>query len=206
MANEWQSGHDGSDSGMRAGPAAPPTQAGQVRAGAGTTRWATVFGVISIVLSSLGLLGGLCSAIAIPFSASMSAAASQQGGPNPFSFGGPMALQVVAQLIGLGLSVMLLVAGIQLLKRRASGVSLHKLWAMVSIPIVLIMMGVNAFFMSQQMNAAMASQGNTPPPGVTGTMVVFSVAFGLVGSLTYPVIVLWWMNRARVKEESSGWA
>ena len=206
MADEWQSGHDGSDHGMQAGPAAPPTQAGEVRAGAGATRWATVFGIISIVLASLGLLGGLCSVIMIPFAASMSAAAAQQGGQNPFAVGGPIAWQVVSQLIGFGLSVLLLVAGIQLVKRKAGGVALHKLWAMVAIPIVVIMSGINAFFMVQQSSAAMSGQGSPAAAGMSGVVVVGSVLIGLVLSLAYPIIVLWWMNRAQVREESAGWA
>jgi len=169
---------------------APPTQASPVFSTEPPSKWPVVVGVIAIVLSALGLFGGVCGlamlSLAKPFMQKM---------PNmPADV-----MEITPALIGmtavnLGLSVILLAVGIGLLKRRAWSVRLGKVWAVVNIIAVIV-------------NIIVAPRMATAQSGNQAEAVGASVGMfcGAIFSLAFPVFLLIWLFRARIKQEVASW-
>jgi hypothetical protein len=103
-------------------------------------------------------------------------------------------------------AVLLLPAGIGLLKRRLWGVRLTRTWARVKMVMVV---GVAAltYVMQQQMWAAMTKQNapGSPFGPMEGVMVATAVVFALVWGWALPVFMLIFLSRRKVKEHIDTW-
>jgi hypothetical protein len=120
--------------------------------------WPKVIGIISIVLGSLGTICGVCGAVMnlsmgafMEWAAKMQAQGPQGGGaklpttPLPAELT-PHALSIVSAIgwpIG---TIVLIVAGITLLRRAASGRTLHLVYAVISILFTLMGVGGAAIY------------------------------------------------------------
>lgn len=172
------------------GPMVPPTQAGPVYDLEPPSKWPVVVGIIAIVLSALGLLGGVCGMVMMTVAKPL-----MQNMPNMPAG----ALEITPTLIAttavnLGLSVMLLVVGIGFLKRRAWSARLGMVWAIVDIVAVIVNVAV-----APRMAAAQ-SGGQAEAVGASIGMVC-GATFGLV----FPVFLLIWLSRAKIKQEVASW-
>lgn len=161
--------------------------------------WPVVIGVISIVLSSLGLVCGGCGAGVLAMLPSMMK--SQGPLPPTMSLNGPMAVHM-----GLGVlnAIVLLVGGILLIRRNPTGRLLHLVYAVTGLPLV-------AFGIWVQMNQMAAmdqwvlenadspfAQGHSAAGGMIG-MVVGAVLGG-----GWPVFLLIWFGVVKNKADSMG--
>lgn len=205
MNDSWQNNPDDQQPHTSPTYEAPPTHQGEISTQAGGTKWPKVFGIISIVLGSLGIAGGGCGLISIPMNAVAATAAQQQGGVNAATFGGPIAWQVFSQILAIAMAGLLLAAGIALLKRRPQGIKLHKLWAYIAIPVWLISTIIGTIFAMQASSAATTAGGNQISPGMIAAFMIPGLLIGLVFALAYPIIVIVWLNRPQIKAEYERW-
>ncbi len=177
--------------------------------------WPTVIGIISIIFGSLGALGGAYQAVA-PFLMGMI------GGFVPESddqakvvFESMAAWRFPLMVVGIGsliLSVMLIVCGAQLVGRKESASGLHKKWAISKILFSLVAVTINTLAQMAQMKVAMEQQSQSMGGGgaqfvETAMMVamVVGIIMGIAFACAYPVFILIWFSREKVKNEVQSW-
>ncbi|HSW46695.1 MAG TPA: hypothetical protein VLM89_14125 [Phycisphaerae bacterium] len=181
-------------------PSTPPIQPGGLTMEAEPSKWPTVIGIIAVVLAAIGILGGVCGLVQsfVP-RPGMPAGA---GGPAMEFHVTPM--MTVLAVVGFAFSAGLLAIGIGLLKRRPWSVTLARFWAPLSI-----LLAVCNFFvvhaMQKQMFEAMADQGTPVPQGMAGGIAAGSAACGLMFGCAFPVFMLIWFARRKIKDEVAGW-
>jgi hypothetical protein len=156
--------------------------------------WPKVVGIISIGWGSLGIVCGGCGMI-MPMIATGAMKGSGQELPPAMMPQGP---QMVLMAVGLLLAVLLIVAGVATLNRKASGFAMHLGYALVSIPLTLL----SLYFSWKQQGelAAWAAANPQNPmalqmsnPGQQMGQVVGMVFGGVLG-LGYPVFCLIWFG------------
>ncbi|MCE2925569.1 MAG: hypothetical protein LW822_08985 [Phycisphaeraceae bacterium] len=199
---------------------APPTVPGALPVR--LSQWPVVLGVVSIVLGGGGVLSNACGVFSVfaqgLFAQLMSGgqgassaevqeqmALMQAGMPYPW-------LSVLASFLALITSVLLLIAGIQCVRRRSMARALHLVWAGART-VVAVLICVVMYFGSQGQAQAIQGMGGTGgagmPPGMAGFMSVFGVVMIVVmfaWGVAYPVVVLVWFSKQKVKAEVQGWA
>jgi hypothetical protein len=172
------------------------------------------FGVMHLVIAGLGILQTLYSVFSIVFMDQF--AGMMTGGAPTRRTGMPDPSQVMMEMmdklkwytylsmgVGVILIVMLIIAGIGLLKGRENGrvMSLRYAWtSIVTKVMALIYTIVVVVPLSKQMMTGASAGG---PPGMEEVMnIVMPLAqiFGVLVTFTYPVIVLIVMNGRRVKD------
>ncbi|RJP37234.1 MAG: hypothetical protein C4547_05800 [Phycisphaerales bacterium] len=179
------------------------------------SRWPAVLGVISIVLGAGGSLNGcfqLGFLALMPFLMDLAEAASQGAAVSTETIDAAQRFMPWTIALNAGsfvVAVMLLVAGIGLLRRRRYGVRWSVIWAWARLAIVLPQAWLG-YVSSQAQFAAMSVQpGPGPVPPVfglmTGMALVFVVLYA-IWSASYPVFTLIWMHRGAVKHETMTWA
>jgi hypothetical protein len=168
--------------------------------------WPTAFGVVGIILASLGLLNGCCglgSPILIQWFAGFME--GQEGVTEAdiqaMTASLPPTLWLVpASLANLALSTVLMIGAIKLIQRRSSGVGLCKTWAWITIPWSIVGFIVGMYFQMQVPREAQQM-------GAAGQYI--GLAFGgcmvLVLGVGLPLFGLYWFTREPVKAEIMAW-
>ena len=123
-----------------------------------------------------------------------------------------MAFSVAANVIASCLAVVLLIAGIGLLRRRNWSAKAHIGWAIARLVFAIPHSGLS-YVMNRDMWAAMekaAAESGDPVPaglaalmasaGIIGVIITFAIA------ATWPVFILIWFSRAKIKDEVAMWA
>ncbi|MDP1663422.1 MAG: hypothetical protein Q8L55_16040 [Phycisphaerales bacterium] len=180
-------------------------------------RWPRVLGWFSVVIGVLGIIKNACGAVVnLGFGGNMpigQRAEQKQAIEDALSGMGVIvgSLGVLA-IVSTGVSVLLLVAGVQLLKRRPGAVRLHRGWALVRLFVGLIEMGLAYVQQSAVMKATIESmptgQGAPPPAQMATCMNVMlgcGMTIGLLLVLAYPVTVLAVLSRPWAKAEVAKW-
>jgi len=182
---------------------APPSEMGDLvpqRSG-----WPTAIAVSAIVVASLGLAGGCCgmlSPLMTDYFMGMAASGnmSQELIDSMQAAQPPIVWIMSASLIGLALASLLLTGGIGLARRRAGGIGLCKIWAWISIPWTMISLVAAAYFQlrvpaeARQMGAGFQYFG-----------LAFGACYGLTIGIGFPVFMLLWFSRAKIKDEVAAW-
>lgn len=181
-------------------------------------RWPSVLGWFSVVLGVLGIMKNACGAVAnLGFGGNLpigQRAEQKQAIEDALSGMGVIvgSLGVLA-IVSTGVSVLLLVAGLQLLKRRPGAVKLHRGWALIRLFVGLIELGLAYVQQAAVMKATIESmptgQGGPPPAQMATCMnVMFScgMGFGLLVLLAYPITVLVVLSRPWAKAEIAKWS
>ncbi|MCE5276458.1 MAG: hypothetical protein ABFD92_19415 [Planctomycetaceae bacterium] len=151
----------------------------------GRAVWPTVVGIISTILASLGVLGGIGGSLAERFTAGL------DRGPSIYDYaadwyGAFLTIIAVASLV---LAVGLLIGGISLLKRRPVARVLHLAYAILEIAITAV---------SAAGQIAALDFAAMPAPLRIGTIIGFaSMPLGIA----YPVFLIIWFNRRKIKED-----
>lgn len=155
--------------------------------------WPKVVGIISIVFASLGLVCGTCGIGMLAFMRPMLKMAEEQMGPAPsVMFPGPAVVGI--GVLSVAVTVLLLVAGIATLKRRASGRMLHVVYAGISLVVALISTLLNWQYQSGVLAWAAANptdkwaQQQNPVSAYSG--MVIGICFGIA----YPIFLLVWFG------------
>ena len=186
----------------------PPTVPGSIPAQ--RSSWPTVLAIVSIVLASLGLLGGIFQMV-ILFLAPLiydtvggqdpSVTAQREVLERTFS------MQLMGVLLATLTAALLLYSGVVLYKRRARGVRWSKIWAMIQLFTGLVGVAIGTWVQRLTM-AELASAGAAPPPQMGGFVAAMTAAgflIGLVWAWTYPIFMLVWLNRGKIKAETAQW-
>lgn len=180
----------------------PPTAPGPVQPAPRRSTWPNAFGIIAIIYASLGLLGGGCGIlitsglVQFPFNPELPATPAWQ---TVWTIG----IAVVAAV----LEVALLVGGIRLINRRASGIGLCRKWAVAYIIMSLVSIPVNVII---QRDAMMETQGLHPAMASNQAFMMATLLFGaiiaIVWTFTLPILMLVWFSRPKIKAEVAQWA
>ena len=185
---------------------APPTEPGLVEMPRGPSSWPKVVGIIAIVLGVGGILGGLSGALS-PLMLDAMASMMPQGQAVVAAIEEMAGWTVAVSLASAVVAGVLLAGGIGLLKRRRWSVRITRIWAFVRLLLVIAnavltyqMTKAQFEVMSQQQPGAAAM-----PAGFGGVVGTISVAFGVIWGWAFPVFVLIWLARGKIKAETSAW-
>lgn len=195
-------------------PVAPPTQPGTIATPQRPANWPVVIGTIAIVFGSGGILIGLWGAAA-PLGMRLFEWAMAQSQPSAVVELQVDAMQawlpwtVVSSLVAVAIAILLLLGGIRLTKRRCSSMRLLKFWAVMKIPVVVIVTIAGIFVEERQFEIMSQTSGGIPMPlggGFFDLMIVVGLVFGLAWGWALPVFLLIWLTRGKIKNEVAGWA
>lgn len=192
------------------------------------SQWPSVVGIIGIVLASLGLLTNACGAI---YAAIVLISGKVLMGPAGPGAGGAeieklveastmrhAPLNAAVALAGLAASVWLLIGSIMLTKRSPRAAML-RWWSLLAIAFVLVATITQAMQQSELMsvmaaaaakeaqagsNASQAARATSMMNALSGFVVILTVLWG-IGRLVFPVFVLVWFSRGRIRDEMATW-
>ncbi|MCI0363728.1 MAG: hypothetical protein L0219_07585 [Phycisphaerales bacterium] len=166
------------------------------------SKWPTVIGVIGIILASLGLFGGCCG-VAYPWLwpfyldfLSNQPNITQDQIDQIVASQPPVWWMLVGGIMGLILAIWLLVASINLLRRRRRAVSATVAWAIVQIVWGFTSVGINVYLQ-------LSSPAGSDPTQALGSG--FGMCCGLMIGVAWPAFVLIWLLRAKTKADTSTW-
>ena len=194
-------------------PVAPPTQAGTIAAPQRPANWPSVIGTIAIVFGSGGILVGLWGA-ASPFGMRLFEWAMEQSQPSGIVDSQVAVMEAVipwtvaSSLVATAIATLLLFGGIRLNKRKSSSMRLLKFWALMKIPVVVIVTIAAVLMQQLQFEIIGQSSGGIPMPfggGFFDVMIVVTLVFGLAWGWTLPVFLLIWLSRGKIRNEVAGW-
>jgi len=196
------------DRGVNSYRPTPPVVPGAVAARQGPSSWPIPIGVIAIVLGSLGALGGL-SGVLSPLYIKFMKSAMPPGQASAMDITERwMAYTVTAAAVSMILAIVLLVAGIGIVRRQAWSCGLVKTWACLKIVLVLftgVMQGViqkESFAVIQQQPMLGGPVSQTCLVGVF----IGAAAVTLLWGWALPVFMLIWFRRRTIQEETASWA
>jgi hypothetical protein len=198
------------DNRMWAQPVAPPMQPGQIPMPEQRSTWATVIGVIAIVLGSGGILSGcwsLASPFVFDFFRNMIPPGQATGMEVMDAIDEWRSWTIINSLLTIAVATLLLVVGIGLLKRRRWAVGAGVAWAILKTLLAL----VTAVFVYMIQQAAFEAMGQQVPaaPGLGlafyRMIAVCSAAFTVLWYCAFPVFLLIWLSRAKVKADVADW-
>ncbi len=194
-------------------PVAPPTQPGTIAAPQRPGNWPTVIGTIAIVFGSGGILVGLWGA-ASTFAMRFIEWALEQSQPSGVVDSQVAVMEagipwtVASSLIATAIAILLLLGGIRLNKRKRSSMRLLKFWAVMKIPVVVIVTIAGILMQELQFEIMGQSSGGMPMPfggGFLDIMMAIGLAFTLAWGWALPVFLLIWLSRGKIKNEVAGW-
>ena len=154
--------------------------------------WPVVIGVISIVWASLGL-------ICTPVSLAVNFVAPMRHRPLEFFPHWYRLFLIPSALVAIGMAVLLLAAGVQAIRRRPAGATLHLIYAVLGMVITVLSTVVNISLL-----AGLHLPGHVGQKSITGVVAVGSV-FGGALALAYPVFLLIWFARPTIRHEVRQW-
>ncbi len=183
----------------------PPSEIGEMPDK--PSSWPTGIGVLGIVLASLGLVGGCCGLLTPVFWSTMVDFMNSSGNVPEQQIQAmqaakpPTGWSVGAGLIGLVLATLLMIGSIKVIRRRAEGVTLCKIWAWVAIPWSVLAFIVNMYI---QMQIPQEAQQMGAAGQVAG--LAFGACMTLVFGIGIPIFMLAWFSRQKIRDEIAGWA
>jgi len=154
--------------------------------------WPTAIGVISVVLGSLGFI---CTPIV------MAAGARNTRGNQVYELFPDWyhSYTMAAFAVGLAIAVVLLLAGIYLLKRRPAAKLLHVTYALIQVftAVVNAILLVTTFLPSIRQSSA---------PEHLKTSIIIGWVIGIPIGLVYPVFLLIWFCRPKIVQQVRQWS
>lgn len=166
-----------------------------------------VFAIIHFVYAVLGLLTG-AAALANPILTGITTKpiieAAQNAGKSTAAYEAAVSevtrYGMINGVIQFILAILLAIAGFNLLKYRLKGAQLSKLWALIRIPVAIMIgtlsMGATKAMMVTQ--AELMDTGGEAMSGMMNMMGTFSVIINVIFVCIYPVITLTFMTRKKV--------
>lgn len=191
-----------------AGMMTPPTEGGYLEER--PTRWPTVIGVIAIVLASLGMLCTCGSVFSPQFLKWAQEQAQKAGRSDPAM---DAQIEVMSQfyaifvgllIIGFILAIVQLIAGITLLRRRRSARGMFMVYALVALILAILNIGLQVV-MTQAISAKLHEQGETAAAAGAWASAAFGLCIGIVLGMGWPVFLIIWFSRQKIKNEVATW-
>jgi hypothetical protein len=180
--------------GRTPGPAAaPPTTPEALDLEQGRSSWPTVIGVIAVILAAGGILIAVWRLLGPLITGASGAKAPPQELRHWASF---------SQALSVGLSVLLLVAGVELLRRHRWGVSLARAWS-IAYMILLVVFSPLTYKLALLEAAKQVQKTSGMTPKVIAEFGIgTSICFGCV----VPVFLLIWFSRRKIRSEVATWS
>ena len=187
-------------------PFAPPTERGEIVRPPPRSSWPTVIGTISIIIGVLGALAGLWGAAAPFVIHSFAGKLHNQTFPGMETADAWRVWTALLALVAVGLAVLLLVAGIGLVRRRRPAARTATVWAILRMVLVVVQAGVS-YQLAQQQFAEMQRDPNlrAMAAGFSGIVGTFTVVAILLWGWALPLFLLIWFHRRTIKTEVSTW-
>lgn len=190
----------------------PPTQRGTVVVPVRTPRWAVVLGVVAMVFALGGGAFGLVTTLTPLISGAASTVTGSLPAPQrlPLDTVAKYAYQYAAMGVAILLVAMLLLTGgIGLLMARRWSVPVLLTWAALKVMLAAWEVALAVVIHFEQMRAFQAITVTPPTGGVAGVAswvnLVFQ-GFNLAFKCALPVVVVWWLMRRRIREQTRTWA
>jgi hypothetical protein len=161
--------------------------------------WIKPIGIISIVLGSLGVLGGCCSTIGSFAGPALLANLPPENQLPPEAM--PTVGTIVLSVLSLLNAVLLLIAGILLLKLKPIARPLHLVYAALAIPLAIAGMFLQLKVQSATV-AHQSSMGIAAPPGQEIGLFL-GLGCGAIFGLAYPIFILVWFGALSKKVPDS---
>lgn len=185
----------------------PPTEPGRIPARSGGPAWARVIGIISIVLGSLGALGGAWNAIGAALApafmgwmpqddAAFQAMQAAMRKWMPWQVAVGVALFLVAGV--------LLASGVGMVKCRGWSVRAAWVWIVLKVLAVTGSAVVTGLHQRDQMQA-MAQAGTPMPTGMAGGMALASAILYWLWGMVYPAFLCVWLARPSIRKRTRDW-
>ena len=187
--------HNVPDTPQSAPPIVPTGEIGKAR-----SSWPGIIGTLICVFAGLGILQRVFGTIAAATIHLLPLPPEAQLPPGLWLF------TLIVSIVGLPISFIHLIAGIQTIRRKPSA----RLWVIAFFVYVLVMLvpGVILQHMTMQHQATVASQHGSAPPGYAGLMQAMGpVVLGItiVFTIAWPTFVLLWFSRRSIREELASW-
>ncbi len=185
----------------------PPTYPQPFVREAAPSSWPKVIGIIAIVLGSVAALFGLLGM----FAPALTEALSKNMPPEQqrlmeVTKQYSTALTLVS-LISAVIGTVLLVAGIGLLKRLRRGVKLAIVWSIAKIAYELAYAGLNYRIQIQTWDAMKDDPNlSTVGGGMAGGLAWVTAVATLLFGCAFPIFMLIWFSRRKIKEETASWS
>jgi hypothetical protein len=178
-----------------------------------TERWPGVVGYIAVIFGIAGVLQSGCGMAASIFSRQM------------YELGARIAPQSVAQfeiqqavndshqwmnaalsLLSMLVAVMLLVGGVQLLRRCSSCATLLRAWAGAKLILALLLAGAGWIQFASSLEAMQAAQSQgLPSPAVMRGFGLIGMAITLLWHWALPIFMLIWFSRGSIRASVERW-
>ncbi len=185
-------------------PLAPPTQPGAIAAPARPSNWPTVIGIIAIVLGAGGILGGVWGAAA-PVLMGWFSWAMVPGQAESLQAWLPWTIST--SLVSAAVAILLLLGGIKLVKRSPAAPGLLRTWAILKLPLAVVLTIVGIMVQKEQFEVVQGSTTAIPMGSAFfDIMAVFGVVFSVFWYGALPVFILIWFARKKARAEVAGWA
>jgi hypothetical protein len=186
-------------------PVAPPDYApGPYRSESGG--WHKPIGIISIVLGVCGFVGGCVSALwplLSPYFEEFARNVTPPGRTTGMEGFAEFTGAVLATgLLAMAAGGLLVFAGIGTAKKRPWGPRLSVTWAIVKMIVVVLTLWLGWPMQKASMDSMQKNLGAAPlGSGFYETAMYLGVVFGLLWGWAYPVFLLIWMSRAKVRAQ-----
>ncbi len=191
----------------------PPVEPGEIPHP--PSAWPKVIGVITIIFGSLAILQGCLGAVSTLFLGAFASVAPQEQEALFQAMEDLKPWMIIGAVLTLALGILLLVAGIGLVRRRAWSPTACMVWAGIKMMFVvgntiLADMAQQAQF--EAMQEMMQQDPNMPAgmPAMMGSFMqvfgVFAIVVGILWGWALPVFLLIWFSRSKIKAEVAGWA
>ena len=198
-------------------PAAPPTAPGRLAVPRQEAAWPGVVGTLCTVFGGLAVFGTI---LVLVYYALIGLGVFEKFfGPlpedNPAShsmqaISDHTAVLVAAELFKCALAVLLLYAGIGILRRRPAAIRPAKIWSVLKIVATIIGACIGVWIQQETLRATFsgsAAPANAPPatPLFMQSGAIVSGIIGIAWGCALPVFLLVWFSRPRVKAEIARW-
>ena len=187
----------------------PPSDPAEVPPSPST--WPTAIGVIAIVLGGVGALGGCVGAFSPLFMGMMQSIVPEGQVTGLESMMDWAVWLVAVSIVSMLIAVLLLVAGIGVIKRRAWGPKVALVWAGLKM-IFVIVHSVAGYLIQIAQFEAMANDQNMPAGmgAFVGSLMqafgIFGLLIGVLWGWALPVFLFIWFARKKIRTETAGWA
>lgn len=174
-------------------------------ANVGQPQTVKIFGIMHVIFAGFGLLSLIWTVILLTagnpvflFMPKTPEIAAQIKAQEAMQ-GQMMSVTVVSGLLTLVIGSIMLVAGIQLLKKRKAGLKWSNRYAWTSLAGKAVNIVLAFAFTMPVMKNSLASGGGSLPVGAPEAIMIGSIVFGIVLTCLYPILALVLLNRPTTK-------
>ncbi|MFW2385350.1 MAG: hypothetical protein ACN4GG_05950 [Akkermansiaceae bacterium] len=166
-----------------------------------------VFGIIHLVYAGLGMIGGLMG-LANPALAKFTTGPileiAKKSGKSTEAYESAVAetarYAMINGVVQIALAILLLIAGLNLIKYQLKGAKLSKIWALARIPLAIVFSFLSMDATKRMMTTQneLIGTGNPSMDNMMETMGTVGIVFGILMVSVYPILTLIFLSRAKV--------